>query len=224
MLVSQAHSLMLLHSNDDNVKHFTLLFKGGLFGKESDLLEYITYVHDHTDAWLQSFPVSLKSITAISKPKTALLKMLTIPCVMKEMGAQICFDVADKIADSYRRLIKSMSEQRSIGSAQARTVLVHNTKTVRTKSPKTLVLDDPITTSDGVHHEHASVRVHDNSHESLSSEGSSCSHTSEATSCKPSCDTTGGPARSKLMGGKFAALVRVVRDLSIMLDEVLSEA
>lgn len=114
MHLHEAHALLLTHATPDNAKHLKMLYADTAAGFTCDSLlsEYVDTVSLDTDKWLQGFPESLRSLTAVSKPKTAFLKMLTIPSVMTALGAQRCFDVADSVSDSYKKLAKDMSVKR----------------------------------------------------------------------------------------------------------------
>lgn len=114
MRLHEAHALLLSHATSDNAKHMKMLYadsKGG-FTSDSLLSEYVDSICIDTDKWLLAFPESLKSLTAVSKPKTAFLKLLTIPAIMTHLGAQRCFDVADSVSDSYKKLAKDLSHGR----------------------------------------------------------------------------------------------------------------
>lgn len=233
MLVSQAQDLMLLHGTEDNIKYLKMLFKdghGGDYNNDSELLDYIMYVHGHTDDWLNSFPVSLKSTTALSKPKTALLKMLTIPSVMKDLGSQTCYEVADQIADSYRRLSKSISQKRMIGSVSKRSKSTSDKPLSIQACLSTSTSNNPFAydsticdqTSNNESHSATHANSFDHQEDTLITHCQSDESSRHPT--KHSSTSKLPPTKPRLLGGKFAALVRVVRDLSIMLDEALNEA
>lgn len=250
MLISQASNLMLLHGTDDNVKHFKMLFANERFTQESLLSDYINFVIVETDVWLTAFPLSLKSLTAISKPKTALLKLLTIPSIMTDIGPQLCFDVADKISDSYRRLAKCISEERLLSSVRTRSQKNKSTPHMDSEIGICLKADaDAEAEMDEPFEEEKENAQWDE--ETSRRQSGSCS--SNTITCDAQTETTtvgkephlwksthnqnghfqrkntsefdsnNVPTRPKLVGGKFAALVRVIRDLSIMLDDVLSD-
>lgn len=116
MRLHEAHALLLAHATSDNAKHMKMLYADTKCGFTCDslLCEYVDSICTDTDKWLKAFPESLKSLTAVSKPKTAFLKLLTIPAIMNDLGAQRCFDVADSVSDSYKKLAKDLSHGRLV--------------------------------------------------------------------------------------------------------------
>lgn len=265
MHLSHAHTQLKEHGTPDNAKHFRMLFtqEGGAHSNESTLSDYVDYVAEETDAWLLGFPESLKSLTAVSKPKTAFLKMLTIPSIMSHLGAQRCFDVADKVSDAYRKLAKRISDERQ-ASAAATTVAIAAVAAVAVPllSPHPHSLPVPVTphlaplTTIAIAASQATVafrkletlavaqekagRDFDTTSESVSDEAESRVPESPIAAraqarAKIHAHTRGpmeAPVDSTVNGNKhvarplkdqFASLIRVVRDLSIMLDDVLTE-
>lgn len=266
MHLSHAHSLLKEHGTPDNAKHFKMLFtqEGGTHSTESTLSDYVDYVAEETDAWLLGFPESLKSLTAVSKPKTAFLKMLTIPSIMSHLGAQRCFDVADKVSDAYRKLAKRISDERQ-ATAAAMTVATTVASAVAVAvavpllSPHPLSLPAPVTphlvplttiaTAAATNAKPETLAVAqekggrdmDTTSGSVSDDAESRAPESPIAACaqaqaKIHARTRGpteAPVDSTANGNKrapprplkdqFASLIRVVRDLSIMLDDVLTE-
>lgn len=251
MLLSQAHSLLKEHGTSDNAKHFKMLFtqEDGAHTNESTLTEYVEYVTAHTDAWLQNFPESLRSLTAVSKPKTAFLKMLTIPLVMTHLGAQRCFDVADKVSDSYRKLAKRISDNRQAASAATSVSATAPTVTaiqavqavtaprdqgsepqgddesdgsgsgsgssVESAAPVTWTEDDEVLST-------ARVSVEDTAGD-MAQARTHASARAHAALRHPGGGASRDKQVQKPLRDRFVSLVRVLRDVSIMLDDVLSE-
>lgn len=120
MLLHEAHSLMLTHATLDNSRHFKMLYCCSSSGVTSEtyLSEYVDLILLDSAKWLSNFPISLRSLTAVSKPKTAFLRMLTIPEIIKDLGAQKCYDVTDSVCDSYKKFAKKISKQRVTDAGQ----------------------------------------------------------------------------------------------------------
>lgn len=228
MRLSHAHALLKDHGTPDNAKHFKMLFTqdGAEFTPDSALSSYVDFVALQTDTWLLDFPESLKSLTAVSKPKTAFLKMLTIPSVMSHLGAQRCFDVADKVSDSYRKLAKQISDERQTSAVvtaapPSETVMTEVDVDVGAAVETELELESD---NDAPAPAYMSIQ------QPLGRDTFTTCASGQARAnarIKHGGDAVSSSSRSKApqkpMKEQFASLVRVVRDLSIMLDDVLSE-
>lgn len=192
--LGEAHTLLTTHATSDNAKHMKMLYADVTcgFGPDSLLCEYVDNIYEDTDKWLQGFPESLRSLTAVSKPKTAFLKLLTIPSVMSDLGPQRCFDVADSVSDSYKKLAKEISARR-LSDAPSPTTTQSVESTVR-----------PRQTGGGVD-DAGDPRV------------APVEPSSVVDAADPSASN---PTHEEVMAAKVSSLVRVVRDLSALLDDV----
>lgn len=201
MLLADAYSQLSSLGTTDNAKHFKMLYSEGPYSDTTPLAEYIDFILNHTDAWLSAFPESLRSRTALSKPKTAVLKLMSLPDVKTTIGAKRCFDVIDKVSDSYRRLASQMSDERILSAFPAPIKAL--------KSKRASKIDDSSLTSTSSDDENAAV-------------------IGPRSSIKPRKTNVAVPGPGSIQASmspnqRVGILIRILRDLTCLLNDLIDD-
>lgn len=97
----------------DYLKYTIELLDTLKFDRNAPFKEYLDMIETETEQWIMKFPLSLKSITSLVKPKTALLNLLRCKDVVDALGADYCLRVGNKIASTWRTISKQEVERRS---------------------------------------------------------------------------------------------------------------
>ena len=81
---------------------------------QADIKEYLDYINDNCLIWFEHMPVAWKSLQALSKPKTSILRLLQLPEVRQYIGQEY----ADRLyalveltwKDNFERIIQERNE------------------------------------------------------------------------------------------------------------------
>lgn len=111
-----ADVLRPLTKTGDNARIFTEVYTHCGKKKEDDLQTYLDFILENCAEWMELLPEKYQSETALSKPKTAICKLLTVPEIIKELGEDFCKELDKTIVDTWKKNKDSLVQQRSVAA------------------------------------------------------------------------------------------------------------
>lgn len=105
MKINDAYNLLLkLTTSADNADKFKkALLHYDRWNPEQDIRSYLEFIRDETYNWLLDMPSNWQSERTLSKPKTAIVKLLEQPQLQEEYGKDFTLQIIEKIDDVWTR-------------------------------------------------------------------------------------------------------------------------
>jgi hypothetical protein len=117
-------AFLLLHENGtaDHHRNFAMIFKHYNFTEDMELKEYLEFVSNETLEWIKGFPGSMVTKEQLSKPKTALVKLLKLETVKTALGAEFVANVHRKVWDTFKQNVDAIVTERTAVRMQVDTI------------------------------------------------------------------------------------------------------
>lgn len=97
----------------DYEQYFLSMFNNVNRDLNSNLVDYLEMITNDPAQWIDTFPTKLRALTALSKPKTAMLWALkSCEAVRNVYGGDQCTDLYKKVSDAWKNNKDRISEQR----------------------------------------------------------------------------------------------------------------
>jgi hypothetical protein len=121
MDLKEAHDLLLsLTKSTDNARIFKEIYMHFNKPDDYDLKQYLEFVHENCYEWFEGLPDKLASEPALSKPKSAILKLISHETVQTAVGAELCQELENNLVQTWRNikddLIKARKHNVTSGS------------------------------------------------------------------------------------------------------------
>jgi hypothetical protein len=113
MLLSEAHTLLVEDGVADNHRYFVEMYKQFQFTDSQTLKDYLEFILHEPKLWMQGFPSKLTTKQAFGKPKTAIIKLLKKPEVVRDLGTEFVTKAHDVIWKTFKLEHESILRSRA---------------------------------------------------------------------------------------------------------------
>lgn len=142
MNLTQTYDLLLtLPSGRENASVFKTTYEHYQFKNDENLKAYLEFIKDNTIEWFSEMPERWKSLTQLSKPKTALIKLLKNEEIAKEVGDEYAQELITTINGTWKKYMHDLSDSRQKS-------ITNSVKTPEETSEKTEQEDEEKTEED----------------------------------------------------------------------------
>lgn len=113
MDLNAAYDLLLkLTKSTDNARIFKETYLHFHKPDDYDLKAYLEFITENCESWFDLLPEKLSSEPALSKPKSAILKLMSQPDVRACLGADFCSTVEEALVTTWRDIKDDLVKKR----------------------------------------------------------------------------------------------------------------